>query len=250
MFGFSLEVMAIIGVAICLGGFVKGLTGIGLPIVAIGILTNFLNPITTFAILIIPILVTNLWQAIMAKDLAAPLRRFPVMIAVFIIFLFIGVELAINLDRELMLLVLGISVTVFSASTLIKPPAKPLSKATERWVGPAAGAVGGLLGGLTTIWGPPMLMLLVLLKLDKQAWIQTVGVIWFIGSIPLALAYWHNGILNTQTASISALACVPGMIGIWLGEAVRKHINTDAFRKLLLATLFLIGVNLIRRGIF
>ena len=60
MFGFSLEVMAIIGVAICLGGFVKGLTGIGLPIVAIGILTNFLNPITTFAILIIPILVTNL----------------------------------------------------------------------------------------------------------------------------------------------------------------------------------------------
>ncbi len=242
--------MAIISVAICLGGFVKGLTGIGLPIITIAILTNFLNPITTFAILIIPIFVTNLWQAVTAKNLITPLRRFPVMIAVFIIFLFIGVELAINLDRELMLLALGISVTVFSASTLIRPPAEPLSRATERWFGPIAGAMGGILGGLTTIWGPPMLMLLVLLKLDKQTWIQTVGVIWFIGSIPLALAYWHNGILNTQTASISGLACMPGMIGIWLGEAVRNHINTETFRKILLVTLFLIGGNLIRRGLF
>ena len=250
MFGLSLDLIAILGAAICLGGFVKGVTGIGLPIVTIAILTNFLSPITTFSILIIPILVTNLWQALMAKNLLAPIRRFPVMISVFIIVLFIGVELAINLDRELMLLALGISVTVFSASTLIKPPSAPLSKATERWVGPIAGAMGGILGGLTTIWGPPMLMLLVLLKLDKQTWIQTVGVIWFIGSIPLAVAYWYNGILNIQTATLSALACIPGMIGIWLGESVRKLINIDTFRKILLITLFLIGGNLIRRGLF
>ena len=110
--------------------------------------------------------------------------------------------------------------------------------------------MGGILGGLTTIWGPPMLMLLVLLKLDKQTWIQTVGVIWFIGSIPLAIAYWYNGILNIQTATLSALACIPGMIGIWLGESVRKLINIDTFRKILLITLFLIGGNLIRRGLF
>ena len=186
----------------------------------------------------------------MAKHLLAPIRLFPVMISVFLIFLFIGVDLAINLNRNLMLLSLGISVTVFSASTLIKPPSAPLSKATERLVGPIAGAMGGILGGVTTIWGPPMLMLLVLLKLDKQTWIQTVGVIWFIGSISLGVAYWYNGILNIQTATLSALACIPGMIGIWLGESVRKLINIDTFRKILLITLFLIGGNLIRRGLF
>tara|TARA_B100000579_G_C22792070_1_gene835083 strand:- start:215 stop:967 length:753 start_codon:yes stop_codon:yes gene_type:complete len=250
VFGISLELIAIISAAICLGGFVKGVTGIGLPIVTIAVLTNILEPLTTFAILVAPILVTNLWQAITAKNWKGPFCRFPLMILMLVICLFIGVQLAIGLKREVLILVLGVSVTIFSASTLIKPLKHPLSRSNERWLGPLAGAVGGILGGLTTIWGPPMLMFLILLKLDKETWVQTVGVIWFIGSIPLAIAYWKVGILNAETAPISLLACIPGMVGIWLGEAIRHRINSNTFKNILLATLLLIGLNLIRRGVF
>ena len=250
MFGISPELIGIISAAICLGGFVKGVTGIGLPIVTIAVLTNVLEPLTTFAILVAPIFVTNLWQAITAKNWKGPLSRFPIMILMLVICLFIGVQLAIGLKREVLILVLGISVTIFSASTLLKPLKHSLSRSTERWLGPLAGAVGGILGGLTTIWGPPMLMFLILLKLDKETWVQTVGVIWFIGSIPLTFAYWKVGILNAEIALVSLLACIPGMVGIWLGETIRYRINPDTFKKILLATLFVIGLNLIRRGAF
>lgn len=250
MFGYSLELVAIISAAVCLGGFVKGVTGIGLPIVAIAVMVNFLDPLTTFATLIIPILVTNLWQAVTSRDWKAPFKRFWLMIILFIGFLFVGAELAVKLDTEILLLVLGISVAVFAAFNLVKPRERPLSPAVERVVAPIAGALGGVLGGLTAIWGPPMMMLFVMLKLDKDDWVQTVGLVWFVGSVPLTYAYWQNGMLNAETAPMSLYACLPGMLGIWIGEVIRRRINQETFRKVMLLALFVIGLNLIRRAVF
>ncbi|MDD9878923.1 MAG: sulfite exporter TauE/SafE family protein [Magnetovibrio sp.] len=250
MFGYSLELIAIISLAVCLGGVVKGVTGIGLPIVAIAVLVNFLDPLTTFATLIIPILVTNLWQAVTARDWKVPFKRFRWMIVCFVACLFVGAELAVTVDTGVLLIVLGVSVAVFAASNLVKPRAQPLSPAVERVAGPFAGALGGVLGGMTAIWGPPMMMLFVMLKLDKDDWVQTVGLVWFIGSVPLTYAYWRNGMLNAETAPLSAYACVPGMLGIWLGEVVRRRINQETFRKVMLTALLIIGLNLIRRALF
>ncbi|MEK9723847.1 MAG: sulfite exporter TauE/SafE family protein [Rhodospirillaceae bacterium] len=250
MFGYSIEVLTILSLAICAGGFVKGVTGIGLPIVAIAVMVNFMDPLTTFTMLTMPILATNLWQAATSHDWKAPFVRFWPMILVFIASLVAGAQLAVALDTHILLLVLGVTVAVFAASNIVKPRAHPLSPATERWAGPFAGVLSGLLGGLTTIWGPPMMMLFILLKLEKDVWVQTVGLIWFLGSVPLALAYWQNGLLNGETLPLSLYACVPGMIGIWLGEAIRRRINQETFRKVMLVALLLIGLNLIRRALF
>lgn len=250
MFGYSPEFVAIISAAVCLGGFVKGVTGIGLPIVAIAVMVNFLDPLTTFATLIIPILVTNLWQAVTSRDWTAPFKRFWLMIILFVGCLFVGAELAVTLDSEILLLVLGISVAVFATFNLIKPRERPLAPTVERIAAPFTGALGGILGGLTAIWGPPMMMLFVMLKLDKDDWVQTVGLVWFVGSVPLTYAYWQNGMLNSETAPMSLYACLPGMLGIWIGEVIRRRINQDTFRRVMLLALFVIGANLIRRAIF
>ena len=250
MFGLSVELIVIISATIGLGGVVKGVTGIGLPIFAISVLVNFLDPLTTFTFMVIPILVTNLWQAATSKNWATPFRRFPLMIATFVVCLMFGVNLAVSLNTEALLLILGISVVIFSAANLIKPHSTPLSPQLERYFSPVAGALGGLLGGLTTIWGPPMMMLFVMLKLDKNTWVQTVGVIWFIGSVPFAFAYWYNGLLNAATFPVSCFACLPAMIGIWFGENIRRRINQKTFRKIMLTALIIIGLNLIRRAVF
>jgi len=250
LFGYSLEIVTIVSLGICLGGFVKGVTGIGLPIVGIAIMVNFMEPKTTFATLIMPILVTNLWQAATSHDWRAPFKRFWLMIICFVACLFVGAELLVVLDSSVLLTVLGACVAVFAASNLLRPPARPLPPVWERTLGPIAGALGGLLGGLTAIWGPPMIMLFVMLKLEKNLWVQTVGLIWFIGSVPLAIAYWNNGLLNWDNLPLSLYACVPGMVGIWLGEVIRRRIDQETFRKVMLVALFIIGLNLIRRALF
>ena len=95
-----------------------------------------------------------------------------------------------------------------------------------------------------------MMMLFVMLKLEKDDWVQTVGLVWFVGSVPLTYAYWQNGMLNSETAPMSLYACLPGMLGIWIGEMIRRRINQKTFRKVMLLALFVIGINLIRRAIF
>jgi len=250
MFGYSYEVLAAVSIGVGVGGFAKGATGIGLPIIAIAVMVNFMDPTTTFVTLVIPILVTNFWQAATSHNWKEPFFRFWPMILCFITSLFIGAELLVVLDSGVLLIILGICVTIFAASNMLKPRAQPLSPTVERWVGPFAGALGGLLGGMTSIWGPPMMMLFVMLKLNKDEWVRTVGLIWFLGSVPLAIAHYNNGVLNANTAPLSAFACIPGMIGIWLGEAVRRRIDQETFRKVLLILLFVIGLNLIRRAVF
>jgi uncharacterized protein len=250
MFGYDPLIIAVVTVSLIIGGTVKGITGIGLPIVAMAFILNFVDPKVTLAILVLPILITNLWQVARAGNIMQPLKRFWLMTLTFLIFLFVGAQLLVALDTHVLFAVLGVCVVVFSASNLIRPRVHPLSPAAEKWAGPVAGSLGGLLGGLSTIWGPPMMMYLVMLKLDKDTWIRTVGLIWFAGAVPLTIAYWQNGVLNADTAPLSAYACVPGMIGIRIGELIRDRIPQESFRKVMLVALVIIGLNLIRRAVF
>ena len=250
IFGVEYWQLALISGAICFGGIVKGITGIGLPIVTIAIVSQFMDPLLAIVLVVVPILVTNLWQAFRQGVAWDAFGEFKVLIICFVVFLLGSAHFVVGFDTQVLFGVLGVAVAIFAGSNLWKPRAKPLTPATRRWAAPLAGTIGGILGGMTTIWGPPMMMYFVLLKLDKDTWVRVVGLVWFIGALPLTLAYWENGMLNGDTAPLSAYACIPGMVGIWIGEAVRKYINQETFSKVLLMALLLIGLNLIRRAVF
>jgi len=250
MFGLEWPLVAIMSGALIFGGIVKGVVGLGLPIVSIAILLNFLPPLTTLGILVAPILVTNLWQTARAGNIMEPLRRFWPMILTGFICLFIGAELIVSMDTKLLFGVLGACVVVFSGTNLFRPRVHPLKPETEKWAGPLAGAAGGLLGGISTIWGPPMMMYFVMLKLPKDTFVRTVSMAWFILSIPLVIAYWRNGIFAGDVIALSLAACVPGMVGIRIGEIIRDRIDQETFRRVMLVVLLIIGLNLIRRAVF
>ena len=250
MFGLEWPLIAVLTATLVVGGFVKGVVALGLPMVSIAILLNFLPPLTVLGLLIMPMLVTNLWQAGRAGNLLEPLRRFWPMIVTGFVFLFIGAEMIVVMGTVGLCGVLGTCIAAFSAVGLARPNMPPLRPETEKWAGPLAGAMGGLLGGISTIWGPPMTMYFVMLKLPKDVFVRTVGLSWFAFSVPLAIAYWRNGIFSGDVIYLSLYACVPGMIGIRIGELIRERIDQDTFRKVMLVMLFLIGLNLIRRAVF
>ena len=250
MFGYDWIMLAVMSGALIIGGVVKGVTGLGLPIVTLAILLNFLAPLTVLGLLVVPIVITNLWLAVRSGNLMEPVRRFWLMIVLAITFLFIGAEIVVNIETAVLFAILGCFVVVFSAANLMKPRVHPLRPETEKWAGPLAGALGGLLGGISTIWGPPMMMFFVMLKLDKDTFVRTVSLAWLILSIPLTFAYWRNGIFAGEVIPLSFAACVPGMIGIRIGEKIRGRIDQETFRKVMLVVLLIIGLNLIRRAVF
>ncbi len=254
LFGYELGVdpwqLAMIAGSVGFGGIVKGITGIGLPLVALSILVIFFDPIFSIGVVVLPITVTNFWQAFRSGMQWSLFRRFGAMIICFLVAMLASARLVVELDTRTLFGVLGICVLVFSGSSLFKPRARPLATTTERWAGPLAGALGGILGGMITIWGPPMMMYFVLLKLEKDIWVRVVGLVWALGSVPLVLGYWQNGVLGPATAPVSAIACIPGMAGVLAGEIIRRHINQQVFAKVVLVALFIIGLNLVRRAVF
>ena len=249
MFGFEPAMLAIIAAAVLAGGVVKGVTGVGLPIVFIAIMLHFLHPHAVLALVIAPIMVTNLWQAAAAGDMWAPVRRFWPMAACLLVSVWFSARLVVAMEPDVLFGALGVCVVIFSAATLVRP-GRGLTPAAERWLGPLAGLAGGFLGGISTIWGPPMMMFFVMLRLPKETFVRTVGFLWFAASIPLLTAYVDIGIVTAETLPGSLFACVPGMIGLWIGTRIRRRIDQETFRRVMLVALFLIGLNLIRRAVF
>ena len=239
--------IALVGFAF--GGVVKGVTGVALPIVAISVLSSFLPAPLVLGLVTVPIVLTNLWLVVQSGNLMAPLRRFWPMVACFLVFIWVGARIVVNLEPNTLFGLLGAVVVLFTTTSFFTP-AMRVPPSAEKWAGPLAGILGGVLGGISTIWGPPMLMYLVMLRLPKETFIRTVGLIWFAGSIPLIAAYVDNGILTGEVAPLSLLACVPAFAGMWAGQRIRGRIDQETFRKVLLITLFIIGLNLIRRAVF
>jgi hypothetical protein len=71
--GFS--VLAVVASTFLLAGFVKGVIGLGLPTVAMGLLAIVMTPAQAASLLVVPSLLTNVWQA-MGPALAPLVRRF------------------------------------------------------------------------------------------------------------------------------------------------------------------------------
>ncbi|MBO6521757.1 MAG: sulfite exporter TauE/SafE family protein [Rhodospirillales bacterium] len=248
MFGLPADIVILLAFAIFMGGIAKGISGVALPIVTLSIALNFVEPRTGLAAIILSIVVTNVWQAFGARNILIPVRRFWFMAIVFLIFLYTGSLLATRVESWVLFLVIGGAAIVFTATQFYKPDAPPLTPRTEKIVGPIVGVIAGLMGGMTVVWGPPIMMFLFLLRADKEMWVASISFLYLLGSVPLALFYYDNGILADDMLWLSAAACIPAMAGIMIGERIRRYINEALFRKVLLIIIFVGGLNMIRRA--
>ena len=241
--------LALIAAAMVAAGFVKGVVGLGLPLVALGLMSIFLPIKEVLGIIILPLMLTNIWQVVEVRGTLAPLRRFWPMLVTMLAGLAVGAQLVVGLDASWLYLVVGGIVTIFTALGFLHPAMRLPSRA-EVPGGVVIGAVAGVCGGIGGIWGPPISMYLLALDLKKDDFIGTVGLVWFLGALPLGFFYALNGIVGSHNVMYSAAACIPAVGGLLVGQRIRRRIPQDAFRKVLMATPFVIGLNLIRRAIF
>lgn len=233
--------------ALFLAGVIKGGVGFGLPMVAITLLTVILPLELAAAIIIIPIVVSNLWLSIQGGRIFEMVRRFwPVMLSLGV-GVFAGGMILVEADTGFLFIVLGSMVLLFSALELgnFKFPAP--EKVSLGW-GISAGIVGGITAGISTIWGPIMLIYLSMQQMAKDEFVSAVAVVWFVGSLFLVAAFGSYDVLSIETGALSAVATLPVITGVFLGRAIRNRISQERFRKIVSVCLMLVAVNLLRRG--
>ena len=232
-------------------GFVKGAVGFAMPMIMMGAFSSFLPPEVALAGLIVPTLVTNLSQAFrqgLEPALGTVKTYWRILVAT-MVFIVISAAFVHVIPQRLFLLLLGVPITVFALLQLAgKNLALELEHRTRaEWI---LGAIGGLYGGVSGIWGPPLLVYLLSIGADKRETVRVQGVVFLIGAFVLLLVHVQSGIFTAQTGAFSLALAVPAQIGQVAGAWIQDRLDQSKFRRWTQVLLVLTGLNLARLAVF
>lgn len=231
-----------------LAGLVKGITGMGLPTVAIGLLSIFIPLPAAAALLVIPSLVTNVWQLFSGSSLLVIFKRFWLMMICVMLFTIAGVLLFMRVHSALSSIALGSALIIYAAYALLAPVIV-ISKKLEIWLSPLIGAITGLVTGVTGVFVMPVVPYLQSLNLSKDDLIQALGLSFTLSTIALAIGLFLQGSFKFDQLSLSVLAIFPALLGMWIGQKIRDKISPQRFRQFFLIFLIVLGLELIFQAI-
>jgi uncharacterized membrane protein YfcA len=246
MSNFSSASLVVVALTFILAGMVKGITGMGLPTVSMGVLGAFMPPVAAASLLLIPSFVTNVWQLVMGPSCAALIvRLWPMMLGI-VIGATAGSRQLTSTNTKWTTIGLGAALAAYALLSLL---ARPLSVAprVERWLSPVIGLTTGLITGGTGVFVIPAVPYLQALGLSKDDLIQALGLSFTISTVALAIGLARGGAFHLEYVAASALAVLPSLLGMWLGTVVRGRISGATFRRWFLCCLVLLGLELFIR---
>ena len=235
--------------AFLVAGIVKGIIGLGLPTVAIGLLSLLMPPAQAAAILTAPSFVTNVWQAVVGGRLFDLLKRFWVMLAGVVIGIFIGAGMLTGANTTLAVTGLGIALIAYAVWGLFGVPLR-VSPSAERWLSPIIGIVTGLVTGATGVFVIPAVPYLQALEMERDELVQALGIFFLTSTIALTVVLYRAGLFQTGgVAAMSLIAIVPAVIGMWIGQKIREFISPKTFRIVMLCGVLILGLHLASRAL-
>ena len=230
--------------AFVLGGSVKGALGVGLPLVAVPVLSLWIPSPQAIGMMMVPVLSSNVWQAVDGGRFRQSFRRFRGFIIAQIIATILTVRMTLALSTSQLnvllacVLLLGVAIMAFQPTLRVSPN-------HEEAVGTGIGLFSGLLGGVSALTGPVVITYLMSLKLDRDVFVASISVIYLSAALPLygSMLWFHR--IAASDILMSALALLPMAAGLFLGKALRQRLPEAAFRKLLLVFLTLLAILLL-----
>jgi uncharacterized membrane protein YfcA len=240
----SLSTMLIIGLTFVLAGTVKGVVGLGLPTVAIGLLVLVMTPAQAAAILVIPSLVTNIWQLLTGPNVVALVRRLWTMMAAICIGTLLGIGFLTGANPDIAIGGLGGALVLYGVTGLLGLR-MTVSPRAEPWLSPLVGAATGLVTGATGVFVIPAVPYLQSLGLEKDDLIQALGLSFTISTIALAAGLMRQDAFNLADAGLSVLAVAPALVGMFAGQRIRNRVSPRVFRIFFFCGLIALGAHLI-----
>ncbi|MEJ0071332.1 MAG: sulfite exporter TauE/SafE family protein [Pseudomonadota bacterium] len=238
-----MSVVILIALTFLLAGLVKGVIGLGLPTVAIGLLSLVMAPAHAAALLIVPSLVTNVWQLLAGPRFGGLLRRLWAMMVGICVGTWAGAGLLTADTSGRAVTGLGLALIVYAgvglASVRLAVPrgAQPL-------LSPLIGAATGLVSAATGVFVIPAAPYLQALALDKEDLIQALGLSFTVSTLALAVSLGLDGAFQPAIAGMSLLALAPALGGMLFGQWVRARVRPAVFRVCFFVGLLALGAHL------
>ncbi|WP_353365180.1 sulfite exporter TauE/SafE family protein [Acidovorax sp. FG27] len=240
--------LALLGGTFLFAGCVKGVTGMGLPTVAMGLLGLGMPPVAAAGLLVVPSLVTNLWQCATGTGTGALLRRLWPLLLASAAGAGASAALLARLDPLWTGPALGVALIVYALHALWARPLK-VPPGAERWLSPLVGAVTGIVTGATGVFVMPAVPYLQALQLGRDALVQALGWSFTVSTLALAAGLAAHGALRAPQIGWSVLATLPALAGMALGQRLRARLSPQRFRQAFLGLLLLLGLELASRAL-
>lgn len=243
----GLPLMLLVAGAFLTAGLVKGVIGLGLPTVSIALLSVAMAPAQAAALLIIPSMVTNVWQLAAGGRLGLLLRRlWPMLLGIFAGTWVAGVWLGgtrIAWAGHALGAALVLYAVIGLSALRLRVPVH-----MQSWAGPLAGATTGAISSVTGVFVIPVVPYLQALEMDRDELVQAMGLVFTSSTIALAGGLIHSGQLGGREAGASLLALVPALIGMMLGQWLRHRVSPPIFRRAFFLGVAALGVHLLVAG--
>jgi hypothetical protein len=235
--------MLVIAGAFIVAGIAKGAIGMGMPPIAIGLMSFALPLESAIAIMVMPTMVTNIWQAIYGGGFRPLMRRFGTMAATAMIGI-LGVGLLFsNLGSPSTTGWVGVLLVLYSLLALT--PWRPkVPRGAERWANPLIGLASGAVAGTTGVAAVPFLPYMQSLNMDRHELVQALGIMYVFITGMLAVSLGLHGAYHLTNIVGGIGAVAPTMLGVWLGQKARRRLSPETFRRIFIFGMLGVGVRL------
>jgi uncharacterized membrane protein YfcA len=239
----SITLLIFIAVVFLLAGFVKGAIGMGLPTVSMGLLAVAMAPVHALSIVIVPAVLTNIWQTFVGPYLRDIVRRlWP---------LLLGLAVGIRLNADMMTgpyarygtVLIGVLLVIYAIVSL-RQFVITVRPRDEKWIGGVIGLITGVISAATGVQVIPSMPFLQALGMKKDELIQALGVFFTVATLVQAFNLSVAGVLDESTALPGVIALAFSFTGMAIGQAVRTRLEPEAFRRWFLISMILLGIYL------
>ena len=242
------ESFVIIGLTFFIAGSVKGVIGLGLPTVALALLTATYGLKPAMALLLIPSLVTNVWQGLVGGSFLILMRRLWSMLLLICVATWFGVHVLAMAETALLSALLGGLLCLYAGLSLARVTV-PGPGRSEPWISPMIGLVNGALTGMTGSFVVPSVIYLQALGLPRDAFVQAMGIVFSVSTLALAVSLGGQRFLSMELGVVSALAIVPAIVGMVFGQKIRRCLSEAVFRRVFFYAVLILGAYIIGRSL-
>ena len=239
----------LVGAAVFMvGGLVKGVLGLGLPLIPVPVLSHFMPVPKVIGLMTMPALTSNFLQGLSGVNRRATIRRFWPMMAGLAFGIVVGTRVLVTVDlaalRPLLggILLMMVMVEVFNVRI-------PVPAAHERRVGLVFGLVAGFVTAVSSFMGPLIALFLFALDLSIEDFVAAFGLIAFAAIAALTLSLAAVRILDGKELLLSIGAIVPVLLGMEIGKRIRAHVPRRIFRLGVFAIVAVVALNLLLQGV-
>jgi len=236
-----LALAALVTGTFLLAGLVKGVVGMGLPPVAIGLMALAMPPAQAAALVLVPAFVTNIWQMTAGRNFFVMVRRLWPLLVCICIGVWLCRDVMTAQTSRLPQLLLGLMLMLYAVYGALSPTPR-LPARYEPYVAPIVGLTTGAILAATGLMQIPLFPYLQAINLEKEEMLQALGLSFFISALALGTALANASVLRTETALLSLFALLPATAGMVLGRYYVSRISAAAFKRWFLIAMFLIGL--------